>query len=154
MPKDLICCNISIAAEGSAITVLSVISSFKASGGRASSCSKFLMSSTSFGCRNCLADRLTLIDRWRWAIEPALHSLICWQAFRKFHQPSSRIRQHLFRLFVGRGAQSNSDAHRSENLFPTQNEWRGQGLHHAVRGAFGIARIFNIVEQDCKFVSP
>jgi len=39
-----------------------------------------------------LADRLTLIVRRRWAIRPPLHSLICRQASRKFHQPSSRMR--------------------------------------------------------------
>src|SRR5207244_1877513 len=142
IPSDLICCSISTAPVGSVITVLSVISNFKASGGRASSFSNFLMSSTRFGCRNCLAERLTLIVRWRLASEPALHSLICRQASRKFHQPSSRMRpvssatglaqrlspvhgrigipQDVLWIFVGGGAQRDSDAHRGEHLFPSQ----------------------------------
>src|SRR6266446_6238780 len=64
------------------------------------------------------------------------------------------ISQDIFRLLVSWIAQRNSDAHRGEHLFPTQNEWRRQSLHHAVRGALGIARIFNVVEQNSKFVSP
>ena len=64
------------------------------------------------------------------------------------------VSQNIFGLFVRRIAQCNADAHGSKHFFATEDEWQRESLHHAVRGALGVARIFNVVEQNGKFVSP
>src|SRR5260221_8705364 len=64
------------------------------------------------------------------------------------------IAQNIFRLFVRRIAQCDADAYGSKHFFATEDEGRCESLHHAVRGALGVAWIFNVVEHNGEFISP